>query len=49
MVERGGILTLCEASDTRKLGRDGRALAEEIKMVAGERNQRDPYIAKVEI
>ncbi len=33
--ELGGILSLCEASDTRKPGREGRAHAEQIKMVAG--------------
>ncbi len=33
--ELGGILALCEAAETRKPGRDGRARAEQIKMVAG--------------
>jgi hypothetical protein len=33
--ELGGILALCTAADTKKPGREGRALAEQIKMVAG--------------
>jgi hypothetical protein len=34
---RGDILTLCDASDTRNPGRGGRALADQIKVVAGGR------------
>ena len=34
--ELGGVLALCGAADTKKPGREGRALAEQIKMVAGE-------------
>lgn len=39
--ELGGILSLCEATGARKPGREGRAVAaaEQIKMVAGTRNQ----------
>ena len=33
--ELGGILSLCQASETRKPGQGGRALAEQIKVVAG--------------
>ena len=47
--ELGGILTLCETSETRKPGREGRALAEQIKMVAGARNQRDPGMIRVDV
>ena len=47
--ELGGILSLCEASDARKPGHEGRAVAaaEQIKMVAGTRNRRDPGIITV--
>jgi hypothetical protein len=36
--ELGEILALCKTSETTKPGRRRRALAEQIKVVAGERN-----------
>jgi hypothetical protein len=46
---RGDILTLCDASDTRKPGRGGRALADQIKAVAGVRNQRYLQLAMARV
>jgi hypothetical protein len=49
--ELGGILNLCEASDAKKPGREGRvvAAAEQIKMVAGTRYHRELTLPPVEI